>query len=222
MPTPTITKATKPETPSAGRAGLPSPPPKTRRRPIRGLIAAGAVLLGAVLGAVAWTAAASTSEVVAARSTLLRGETIERADLIAVRLGVDPALHPIPAVEIDSLVGQRVALDTAAGGLLTRDSVTPNGLPERGTSVVGLSLAAGLVPSDDLEPGDRVRIVATPGQQGEVEQTPPTIQATVVRVGLSESGGWLVDVQVSELDAAELAARAATGRVALVLDSQER
>jgi flagellar hook assembly protein FlgD len=67
-------------------------------------------------------------------------------------------------------------------------------------------------------------VVATPGQSGEVtagEQV--TIAATVVGVRVNnENGQNVVSVQVPEQDAAELAARAATGNVALVLDSRER
>jgi len=50
-----------------------------------------------------------------------------------------------------------------------------------------------------------------------------TIAATVVGVRVNnENGQNVVSVQVPEQDAAELAARAATGNVALVLDSRER
>ena len=45
-----------------------------------------------------------------------------------------------------------------------------------------------------------------------------TVDATVVRVGaLNDAGMRVVDVTVTEAQAADLAARAATGRVALVL-----
>ena len=50
-----------------------------------------------------------------------------------------------------------------------------------------------------------------------------TIEATVVGVNrVEETGETVVDVSVPEAEAADLAARAATGRVALVLDARER
>ena len=50
-----------------------------------------------------------------------------------------------------------------------------------------------------------------------------TIEATVVGVSrVEETGETVVDVSVPEREAADLAARAATGRVALVLDARER
>ena len=81
------------------------------------------------------------------------------------------------------------------------------------------------MPGEPLLAGDRVRIVATPGDQGELGDAPPiTIAATVVGLhpGNDENGQNVVSVLVPEDDAAELAARAATGKVALVLDSRER
>ena len=70
----------------------------------------------------------------------------------------------------------------------------------------------------------RVRVVATPGAGGEVVDGPPvTIPATVVGQHPDpDTGATVVSVQVPESRAAELAARAATGNVAIVLDSRER
>jgi len=69
-----------------------------------------------------------------------------------------------------------------------------------------------------------VRVVATPGQQGEVtDEEQRSITATVVGVyPADDSGQTVVSVQVPYDRAAELAARAATGKVAVVLDSRER
>jgi hypothetical protein len=125
---------------------------------------------------------------------------------------------------MSSLVGQRAAMDMAAGSLITGENVTKKVLPAEGMSVVGVALPPSLMPGEALLAGDRVRIIATPGQQGDVGQEPPaSIAATVV--GLypnAENGQTVVSLEVPEGQAAELAARAATGKVALVLDSRER
>ena len=53
--------------------------------------------------------------------------------------------------------------------------------------------------------------------------SPVTVVATVVAVSRSEDGQFaLVDLLVSSDAAPDLAARAATGKVAVVLDSRER
>jgi hypothetical protein len=69
--------------------------------------------------------------------------------------------------------------------------------------------------------GDPVRIVDTPVTQGDPPSSKPaSIAATIVAVQFDDvSGNTLVAVSVEKFKAAGLAARAATGRVALVLDA---
>jgi len=198
-------------------------PSKVRRRPVALVVSVAVVALGAVLGLWAWTASSTASEVLAVRTVVHRGEVIERADLMVVRVGVDPAVKTVQASRIDQVAGQRAALDLSAGGLLTPDDLTSTVVPAKGLSVVGIALAAGMLPAATLNPGDAVRLVQTPGQQGEVAGTPVTIPATVVGVHAGKtSDQTIVDVTVPAEAAADLAARAATGKVALVLDSRER
>jgi hypothetical protein len=162
--------------------------------------------------------------VVAVRSSVQRGELISRDDLVAVRIGVDQALSPIPASHLDGVVGQRAAMDLPAGGLVTRDSIASTVVPAQDMSVVGVALPAALLPGEPLRAGDQVRVVATPGQQGDVaDGEQRSITATVVGIYPdADSDQTVVSVQVPYDQAPELAARAATGKVALVLDSRER
>ena len=200
-----------------------APPPKLRRRPVGVLVSAATIVLGSVLGLMVWSAAGSTTEVLAVRSQVFRGEVIDRDDLVVVRVGLDPAVQAVPASRLDAIAGKRAALDLAAGGLLAPADVATTVLPGKGTSVVGIALAPGLLLAEPLAPGDAVRLVQTPGQQGDVSGTPPTVPAQVVGVHPSEtSDKTVVDVLVPAEAAAELAARSATGKVALVLDSRER
>ncbi len=198
-------------------------PPKLRRRPVGVLVSVATIGIGSVLGLWLWSTAGSTTEVLAVRTLVHRGEVIDRDDLMVVRVGVDPAVKTVPAAQLDTVAGRRAALDLAAGGLLGPDELAATVLPGRGTSVVGIGLASGMLPAEPLAPGDAVRIVQTPGQQGEVAGTPVTIPAQVVGVHADEAGDQtIVDVLVPADKAADLAARAATGKVALVLDSRER
>ena len=141
-----------------------------------------------------------------------------------MRVSVDPALTPVPGSQKAELEGSRAAVDLWAGTLLTAQAVTDNLVPGEGESLVGISLTPAQMPSEPLYGGDVVRIVTTPGDQGEItDREPVTIEATVVGVNrVEETGETVVDVAVPEAEAAELAARAATGRVALVLDARER
>ncbi|MCR1785868.1 hypothetical protein KVF89_25255 [Nocardioides carbamazepini] len=209
--------------PPQSAAPSPMPPPRIRRRP--SLVTAGiaAICLGALLAVSAWTSTTKTQEVLAARTTIHQGETIEADDLQRVRINGDPALDAVPASAYDTIVGRRAALDIAAGGLLTAASSTDAAVPPEGQSIVGISLAAGQVPSVPLRGGDRVRVILTPGQDGEPGAGPAEFTAaTVVATRVDETtGNTVVDVQVPYTQAGALAERVATGRVAVVLDSSD-
>jgi len=189
------------------------------------IIASLAALLLAALGGVwLWSAATSSVEVVVAKSTVPRGAVIAPGDVAIARVSLDPTVDSIPASQLSTVVGKRAALDIAAGGLLTRADIASETVPAKGETVVGLSLGNGMLPAIPLEAGDQVRVVQTPGAQGQVGDAPPvTISATVVAVTRSSDGQTtLVDLLVSADAAPDLAARAATGKVAVVLDSRER
>lgn len=182
------------------------------------------VCLGAVLAAWAWTATTNTTEVLVSRDGIARGQVIEADDLTRVQIGADPALDPLPASAFDTVVGKRAALDIAAGGLVTRSALTTTVVPAEGSSVVGIAVTPAQAPSEPLQVGDRVRVVAT-SSAGDAPPSgaPATSEAVVVGTSYSdETGQLVVDVQVAAADAAMLAARAATGNVAIVLDSRER
>lgn len=201
-----------------------APPPKLRRRPALVAGAVGAICLGALLGAWAWTSTTNTHEVLAARDTIPRGAIIEADDLERVRINADPALDPIAASSYDDIVGQRAALDIAAGSLLTATSTSDELLPPEGMSVVGVAVTPAQAPGLPLQAGDRVRVVATPGEgENSPSGAPIFSEAEVVGSHVDDATGELVvDLLVPHADAATLAARVATGNVALVLDSGER
>ncbi|MEZ0580223.1 SAF domain-containing protein [Nocardioides sp. MH1] len=200
--------------------------PRLRRRRRRWVLALCAALVaaGGLGTAFAFTSVNDTQEVLVVSNDIKRGETIEAGDLAVVRVSVDPALTPVPGSQKAELEGSRAAVDLWAGTLLTAQAVTDNLVPGEGESLVGISLTPAQMPSEPLYGGDFVRIVTTPGDQGEItDREPVTIEATVVGVNrVEETGETVVDVAVPEAEAAELAARAATGRVALVLDARER
>jgi hypothetical protein len=201
-----------------------APPPKLRRRPALIAGALVAICLGSLLAAWAWTATTNTQEVLVARHTIERGAVIEADDLAQVRIDTDPALQPLPADQMDQVVGQRAAFDVAEGAMLTPKSFTSRVVPDANNSVVGIALSPAQAPGLDLQTGDHVRVVVTPAQgESAPAGVPQSSDATVAGVHISgESGQTIVDVVAPHADAAVLAARAATGNVALVLDSRER
>src|SRR3546814_234330 len=149
--------------PSSAEPPLP-PPPKLRRRPALIAAAVVAICLGAILGGWAWTATTNTQEALAARADIERGAIIEADDLVRVRVNSDPALKPVGASSLDSVVGQRAAVDIAAGSLLTPSSYADSVVPAENLSVVGVALTSSQAPGMNLRTGDRVRVVATPAE----------------------------------------------------------
>ncbi|WP_083663997.1 SAF domain-containing protein [Ornithinimicrobium sp. CNJ-824] len=210
--------------PVAGTGGV-AAPPKLRRRPLLALAGLGLVVMGALLAVWVYLSNTDATSAVAVRDTVMRGETITAADLMTVQVTADPALALVPAGDLDSFVGQRAARDLSAGALLTPDAAAEQVVPAAGESVVGLALTSGLMPGEPLMVGDRVRVVATPGQAGDpaaFESADTVFGAEVVGVTASvESPQTVVSVLVPEQDAARIAQWASAGRAALVLDSRE-
>lgn len=200
-----------------------APPPKFQRRPLLVVASVAAVALGALASVWAYQGASDAQDVLAVRTTVERGQVIEAADLMSVPMTVDPALHPLPASEIDAVVGKRAALDLVAGGVVTADQITETALPAAGMSVVGLNLTASGLPADQVRVGDQVRVVLTSDQvtgTGSTSDSPPvTIDAEVVGTAVDDaSGNTILNVQVAHGDAALVADKAAAGKVAVVLD----
>lgn len=212
--------------PTAELAGpVLAPPPKLRRRPILIAVSVAAVCLGALLSAWAYSSTSHAQDVIGMRNTVLRGDTITRADLASVKISVDPALTPVPASQLEAIVGQRAAMDLPVGGVLTAAAVTTALTPPAGQSIVGIAAAPGMMPALRLRVGDTIRIVSTPGQQGTVSAAaPPSLTGLVVDLSPAgdNAGSTIVNVQVPAADAAQLAARVATGKIAIVLDSRQR
>lgn len=209
--------------PSSAEPPLP-PPPKLRRRPALIAAAVVAICLGAILGGWAWTATTNTQEVLAARADIERGAIIEADDLVRVRVNSDPALKPVGASSLESVVGQRAAVDIAAGSLLTPSSYADLVVPAEDLSVVGVALTSSQAPGMNLQAGDRVRVVATPAEGSDAPTGVPSFsEAEVVGVGVADDTGHLVvDLLVPHAEAATLAAQIATGNVAIILDSRAR
>lgn len=205
-------------TPPAAAAAEPA---RHRRRPA--VIAAGIALIALGGLTAAWVAAtmSDTTSVLAVRAEVQRGAVINDGDLATASVIPDPNLHTIPADQLATVVGQRAAVDLAPGSLLTPDSVTTAMVPGPGQSLVGITVSPAQMPAEPLQAGDKVRIVDTPRPQDDPPNVaPPALAATVVSTSYQDdTGNTVVDVTVPQAASAQLAARAATGRIAIVKDS---
>jgi hypothetical protein len=212
-------------TANTGAQQMASPPvpetTKLQRRPSAVVLALVLVCLGGLTGLWLWTSSSAATEVVAVRSPVERGQLIVPEDLTTVRVTLDPALRTVPASVLESLVGKRAVTDLAAGTLVAPEQVSDAVVPGAGLAVVAVPIAPGLIPSEPLKAGDTVRLVQAPAQGVEVTGAPAEITGTVLNVTPGDTE-TVVDVLVADNRAGELAARAASGDLALVLASRER
>jgi hypothetical protein len=222
-----------------GQSGPAAPPvaaprivKQRRRRP--GLIALSVALIagGGLAGAVLYTASGQRTDVVVVAHDVPIGSQITQADLSRASIALDPNVKAVAASKAQSLVGQRAAVDLKAGSLLSPAQVTRQTLVGSGQQLVGVSLKPSQLPTTPLSPGQKVLVVSTPdpntvqdnGGKATSPVTPPqTLSATVVRVGQPQTstGVVTVDVAVASADGPPLAARVATGNVALVMAARD-
>jgi len=198
-------------------------PPKQRRRPAVIGLGVALVALGGLGAAWLATSVSDTVSVIAVNADVARGEVIESSDLTTADINADPSLRPIRASRMDEIVGQHARNDLSKGTLLTSDAVADVIVPGEGEAMVGVAVTAAQLPARPLRPGDTVHIVDTPNAQDDPPRsTPESIEGVVVDSTVDEeSGQRVVDVVVPDSDANALAARVATGRIAIVLMSRE-
>lgn len=206
--------------PAAPRAPL----PRGRRRPA--LLALGVVLvvLGILGGVWLVRAAGERVAVLAVARPVPYGAVLTAGDLTRAEVSVDPAVATVPAGDLDQVLGLVAATNLTPGSLLTRSAVTRLAPPGPGQVLVAIALPAGRLPAGPLRAGDPVLVVDTPPAGAEPPTLPPaTIAATVVRLAPPDpSGVTVVDVTVNAGDGPALAARSATGRIAVVVLSRGR
>jgi hypothetical protein len=154
------------------------------------------------------------------------GQPITAADLTTVRLAPGSVLVPIPASEQDTVVGSAAARPLEPGDLLTRAAIASGPLVGAGKKLVTVPLKAGQAPARPLAPMSKVQLVELPSDTGGAVQQPggarpvlPTADGVVLSVKeLDYGAGIVVDVIVDQSAAVNLAAAAAAGKVALVVN----
>lgn len=205
-------------------AAVPAPtkPTRARRRPAVIALGLALVALGILASVYLTTTLGQTQKVLAITKDVPRGEVIDPSVVTAVDLPAGPTLlKPVSEELFDEIAGKKIAaVDLPSGSLLTSTSYTDALTPAANRSIVGVALAPNQMPRTELRAGDRVRIVETPVTGGDAPaEEPISIPAIVVTSQAATIGDQtVVDVEVDKAKAAALAARAATGRVALVID----
>ena len=207
--------------PSVQRAVAPSlriapAPPRRRHKP---WIVAGILLIAGCAFGVGQLYLRSTSlrPVLAVAHDVPAGHILQAGDLRVVDGAVDGGVTLVPETDEGSILGQPVAHDLVAGGLLTRaDVVSASGL-SAGQAVVAIASKPGQYPPA-LAAGARVAVIDT-GSSGQLTgATAPPVMATVLAVDEQQgpaANGAIISLRLPAADAASVASTAAAGRVAL-------
>jgi len=222
----------RPEPTPGRQAELPTPMPAPPQ-PVRTLARRRGALIGVGLALVALGALAflfvsarmnETIEVIAVVNDLERGSVIGADDVAVASMVADPRLASLSAERIEDVIGLRASTDLVAGTFLTEASLAAEVIPGDGQTVVGVALTPAQMPGEPLQAGDKVLIVDTPAAgEAPPSETPTAIEATVLQThSRAEAEQVVVDVVVPREDALDLAARVATGRIGVVLESRER
>lgn len=197
-------------------------------------LAVALVVVGALGTAALVTAASASGEYLALRRDVAFAAQLTADDLTVVRINAAPGLRPVPARDLDRVVGLYAAVPLSEGTLLTAAQLTDRPVPGPGQQVLGITLSGDRLPATRPDPGDRILLVATPAQgavagDGDAASSPPTWTATVVRVVGSDSGSLLgrggtetvtLDVAVSAADGPVVATMAATDRLVVLLTGE--
>lgn len=194
---------------------------KVRRRPAFLALGIALILVFAVGAAALVNGLRQTTTVLVAATDIAQGTQLGRDDLTTAVINSDAAISSIAADQIDTIVGTSAAVAIPAGTVVAPHAVTEATIPPVGQTLVGITVAYAKLPGSPMQPGDRIRLVDTPRDQDDAPvQEPVKTNAQVVAIrDIVETGQTTVDVLVPALEAGWVAARAATGRVAIVLDS---
>jgi hypothetical protein len=203
-----------------GHAPWKPPARIAKQRPAFLAVALSLALLG---GLITWYGVNANGQrpVIVAKSDILRGETIEAADLGTIEVAKD-ASNIVPAEQSSQVIGQKALVDMPAGSLFTGSHTGSSLGVEEGKSVVGIGVGSTNVPSRPLRAGDRVRIIQTPleGQAGAAsdESVPGIVDATRFD---EVKGITVVDVIVDSGTAPTVVQWSAAGTAGISLEAGE-
>lgn len=192
------------------------------------------VLVGGLIGFASTQLLTKHTSVLVVAQDVPVGATISSSDLSVASVTTAPGISTIPASQESQIVGLVAQVGLVKGTNLTRAQVgTASGFTP-GEQLVALALKQGQFPARGLSAGEKILIVATPGQGGSTtSSTAPGgrsgspgagaansgIDATVVDVGgLNQATQvTVVDVRVASTDGVPVAQLASTGNVSLIL-----
>lgn len=196
-----------------------------RRRPAMIALAVAMAGAGVVVFAAVYQRADHQVPVVMVTRPVPAGEVIISADLASTTVNVGRGIHVIPAAQIGQVSGEIAAVALRPATLLAPSDLTTSQPPAPGQELVAVPAKPYTLPVSGLAPGDHLLIVATPGQQGQAGSSvsAPSLSGPVaavveaVSIVPDQDGFDVVDLLVSDTNAAAVASQVSTGQFALIV-----
>lgn len=169
------------------------------------------VVLGGLGAGALVTLGSTTESVVTVTRDVARGETLTRDDLAVAEVPVTLDVEATASDQLAELVGQRTSIDLPKGSYPLPRHFEEDPIPT-GQAVIGLLLPLGRLPTTDLSPGTKVRLV------GLVSNSGFSSEATVTTRPASVEGdtAFAFNVRLPQADAAKAASAMALGELVLV------
>ncbi|MDG4774160.1 SAF domain-containing protein [Solwaraspora sp. WMMD792] len=205
-----------------GQGGVDAPvtPPKiVRQRRVRpGLLGLAVLLiaLGGLGSAFAVTSVRATGSYLAVARDVSVGTVLSADDLVTVQVAGGQAIKPVPASQLDQVVGLRAAVALVPGSLLTPAQLTNEPMIGPDQQQIALGLRADQVPARRLNPGDKLILVGTPTRNAS-ENAVTRFDATVIDVAADDRSGVIAYLALASRDVPAVVVLAAEDRIAVVL-----
>lgn len=215
---------------AAGRAARAGPVGELRGLPRRrrpAMIALAVAMAGA--GVLASTAIYERTDrqvpVVMVTAEVPAGAVISAGDVATASVSVPSGVHVIPGAQLGQVAGQTAAVALTPGTLLAPADLTVAQPPGPGQVLIAVPVKPESLPASGLQPGDRVLIAATPGDQGQsgspgqTASLPSPVAGVVEAVDTvtDQDGFDVVDLLVPAAAGVPVAAQASTGQIALIV-----
>ncbi|MDG4763194.1 SAF domain-containing protein [Solwaraspora sp. WMMD406] len=205
---------------SPGGVDAPVTPPKiVRQRRMRpGLLGLAVLLiaLGGLGSAFAITSVRATGSYLAVARDVPVGTVLSADDLTTVQVAGGQGISPVPASQLDQVIGLRAAVALVPGSLLTPAQLTNEPMIGPDQQQIALGLQPDQVPARQLHPGDTLLLVGTPARESR-DSAVTRFEATVIDVAAVERGNVIVYLALAVRDVPAVVVLAAENRIAVVL-----
>lgn len=213
-----------------GNVSVPGPPGQLRSMPRRrrpAMVALAIALAGAgvLISAEVYQRTNHQVPVVVITTSVPAFGVISGGDLGIAHVTVPAGVHVIPGSQLNAVSGEIAAVALRPGTLLNPADLASAQPPASGQVLIPVPVKPESLPASGLAPGDRVLVVATPGDQGQPSSSntaaaltspvPGTVAAVDSRA--DQDGFDVVDLLVAAPSGNAVAAQVSTGQFALVV-----